>query len=142
MTRTKSQIKSETYVFFQKFWLTCKKNWGYFVAAFGVAITFLLLKKEKTSLLDQINVIRESYEDQIKQIESARREEREKNAKALELLQKRLEDVQKQYEKAKIELDKKKKEEIKELMEKYSNDPETLAKKLSEATGFKVILPE
>ena len=58
MTRTKSQIKSETYVFFQKFWLTCKKNWGYFVAAFGVAITFLMLKKEKTSFLDQIKVIR------------------------------------------------------------------------------------
>jgi len=142
MTRTKNQIKSETYVFFQKFWLICKKNWGYFVAAFGFFVTFLLLKKEKTSLLDQMNVIRESYEDQIKQIESARREEREKNAKALEILQKRLNEVQKQYEKAKIELDKKKKEEIKELMEKYSGDPETLAKKLSEATGFKVILPE
>jgi len=142
MIRMKSRIKSETYAFFQKFWLTCKKNWGYFVAAFGVAITFLFLKKEKTSLLDQISVIRESYEDQIKQIELARREEREKNAKALELLQKRLDEVQRQYEKAKIELDKKKKEEIKELMEKYSNDPDALAKKLSEATGFKVILPE
>lgn len=142
MTRTKNQIKSETYIFFQKFWLTCKKNWGYFVAAFGVVVAFLLLKKEKISLLDQMNVIRESYEDQIKQIEFARREEREKNAKALETLQKRLDDIQKQYEKAKIELDKKKKEEIKELMGKYSNDPETLAKKLSEATGFKVILPE
>ena len=73
MTRMKNQIKSETYVFFQKFWLTCKKNWGYFVAAFGVTIAFLLLKKEKTSLLDQISVIRESYEDQIKQVELARR---------------------------------------------------------------------
>lgn len=138
----KNQIKSDVHSFFQKLWLACKKNWGYFVAAFGVAVTFLLLRKEKTSLLDQMNVIRKSYEDQITRIESARKEEREKNAKALELLQKRLDEVQKQYEKAKIELDKKKKEEIKGLMEKYSNDPEALAKKLSEATGFKVILPE
>ena len=50
--------------------------------------------------------------------------------------------VQKQYEQNKKSLDDKKKEEIKTILRDHQDDPEGLAKKLSEITGFKVIMPE
>ena len=50
--------------------------------------------------------------------------------------------VEQQYEQQKKELDEKKKNEIKSILEKHQNDPVALAKRLSEVTGFKVIMPE
>ena len=129
-------------LFFQKFWLFFKKNWGYIVVLIGALISIAFFKKDRSSLLEELRTIRDSYEKQIKEIDKIHQEERKKNTEALLLLQKRLSEIQKQYDDAKVELDKKKKAEVEDLMKKYQDDPDTLAKKLSDLTGFKVILPE
>lgn len=139
---TKKKSQTDVSIFFQKSWLFIKTNWRYAAVVLGALVAYLLLNKQKSSLLDQLQEIRASYESQISKIEAARREEREKNAQELKILKKRLEDVQKQYDDAKKDLDDKKRAEIEELIKKYSDNPEELAKKLSEATGFKIILPE
>ncbi len=139
---TKKKSQTEVSITAQKLWLFVKKNWKYVAAVLGTVLAYVLLQKQKSSLLDQIQEIRDSYDAQLNKIEAARAEERRKNEQELKLLKKRLEDVQKQYVEAKKELDDKKRAEIEELMKKYSNDPEELAKKLSQLTSFKIILPE
>lgn len=119
-----------------------KKNWRYFAIAIFTILVLLFLQKDRISLTQQLQSTRTAYEERINQIENARKEERRQNDEALSQLKKKLVDVQKQYDDAKVELEKKKKEEIKDLVEKYADDPEELAKKLSEVTGFKIILPE
>jgi predicted nuclease with TOPRIM domain len=119
-----------------------KANWKYFGLTIVTILVMLFLQKEKISLTQQLQSTRSAYEERINQIEIARKEERRQNDEALLQLKKKLADVQKQYDDAKVELEKKKKEEIKDLVEKYADDPEELAKKLSEVTGFKIILPE
>jgi len=128
--------------FLQKAWIFLKKNSGYIAVLLGALLTYILFQRKNASLLDQLRVVRETHEEQLRKIDAARKEEREKNAKELELLKKRLEHIQKQYEDAKKDLDKKKKSEIQDMLKKHANDPGTLAQKLSEATGFQVILPE
>lgn len=129
-------------IFLQKSWVFVKQYWGYIAAVVAFATTFLLFKREKVVLLDELQAVRRSYEDQIKKIDEARTTERKKNEESLAALQQRLNVIQKQYDDAKIELSKKKQKEIEALVKKYSSDPKALAEKLSESTGFKVILPE
>jgi hypothetical protein len=129
-------------LFLQKFWIFLKKNGGYITVILGAVLAYILFQRKNASLLEQLRVVRETHEEQLKKIDAARKEEREKNAKELELLKKRLELVQKQYEDAKKDLDKKKKVEIENIIKKHANDPNALAQKLSEATGFQIILPE
>lgn len=102
----------------------------------------LLFRRDRTSLLEQMKSIQDSHEKEIKAIEEAYKKQLKKNEEALALMQKRLVDIQKQYDEAKIELDARKKKEIEDLLKKHGNDPDALAKKLSEATGFKIILAE
>lgn len=129
-------------LFLQKSWAFLKKNWRYVVAVGGTLLTVFLLRKDRNSLLSQIKEISESHKKEIKKIEDAYEIERKKNAEALRLLQTRLVDIQKQYEEAKVELDAKKRAEIENLIKKHGDDPKTLAEKLSEVTGFKIILAE
>lgn len=128
--------------FLQKCWIALKKNWRYVLAFFGAVVTFLLLRREKISLLDQLKDIQEAHDKELKAIEAAREEEKKKNKQAFELLQKRLVEIQSLYDEAKLQLEKKKKKQIEDMMKKYADDPVELSKKLSDVTGFKVILPE
>ena len=59
-------------MFYQKLVLFIKKYWGYFLAASGVFIAILLFKKDRSSLLEQMQSIRDSYEQQLKKIEEVR----------------------------------------------------------------------
>ena len=129
-------------LFLQKTWAFVKQYWGYIAVFIAAVATFLLFRREKIVLFEELQAVRRSYEDELKKINEVRATERKKNEEALAVLQQRLLVIQNQYEDAKIELGKKKKKEIEDLMKKYSSDPKALAEKLSEATGFKVILPE
>ena len=128
--------------FLQKFWVFLKQYWKYIFVGVASLAGILLFRNNRVNFLDQIDAIKRAHEEELRKIEAAREEERRKNKEALEKLQRRLEDVKRQYDEAKIELDRKKKKEIEDLMSKFGDDPQVLAEKLSEATGFKVILPE
>ena len=129
-------------ILLQKSWAFFKKNWRYFLAIAGTLVAVLLLRRERTSLLEQIKLIQDSHEKELKAIEDAYKNQLKKNEEALALMQKRLVDIQKRYDEAKIELDTRKKKEIEDLLKKHGDDPDALAKKLSEATGFKIVFAE
>lgn len=125
-----------------KFWVTVKKYWSLVALIVGSVAAFLFFKRSGTSFADNLKKIQDAHNEEIKKIQEAREEEKRQHEENLKKLQETLDIVQKHYDDAKADLDSKKKAQVEELVKKYNDDPTELAKKLSEATGFVVILPE
>jgi flagellar biosynthesis/type III secretory pathway M-ring protein FliF/YscJ len=119
-----------------------KKYWGVLVGAvvllFGAGVFYerkrVSSKEGQKSTLDEGKVI-----DQIEEISSEVQQGLEENEKKHDDIVKSVED---QYQQQSKNLDEDKKKEVKKLAQDYAENPEELAKKLSELTGFKVVLPE
>lgn len=119
-----------------------KKYWSVFLLVIGTVITYFLLRKQDNTFSEQLKKIQEIHENEIKKISEAHEEERAKNKENLEKLQLTLSIIQSKYDEAKQKLEVKKIKEIEIIVQEHGNDPNVLAQKLSEATGFKIILPE
>jgi len=122
-------------------WAFVKKYWSYAALFVGTVVAVMLLKQQGTSFYDRIQEIENAHSEELKKIQEARDEEKRQHEANLKKLEETLSAVQKQYDEAKKDFDSKKKKEIEDLVKLYKDDPDTLAKKLAEATGFVVILP-
>lgn len=123
-------------------WSFVKKYWSYFALALGMIVGFLLLRNQGAGFADKLKEIQTAHDEELRKINAAREQERKEHEANLKRLEQSLKAVQEQYDAAKKDLDSKKKKEIEELVRLYKDDPETLAKKLSEATGFVIVLPD
>lgn len=117
-----------------------KKYWQYIIAFFGGLLALVFFRKNVFT--DDLKESREEKDKLLNEIDNLRKGEREEQDQALKKLDDNLKNIQNQYDKEKKELDEKKKQEIKEILKTYENDPVGLAQKLSEATGFKIIIPD
>lgn len=90
-----------------------------------------LLDNNNKRHADELAAVKKAYEDELAKKDAS---------------QKRLEEVlskiEKQYQDSQKQLDVTKRAEIKQIIEETSNDPNLLAQKLSESTGFKIVLPD
>jgi hypothetical protein len=120
---------------------TAKKYWQY-VALFFVGIFGFIIFRKKDIPNDDQKSSRDSKNNQLDQIDAIRKDERDQQDAVDKTLEDGLKVVEQQYEQQKKELTQKKKEEIKNVLEMHKNDPVGLAKKLSEVTGFKIIMAE
>ena len=119
-----------------------KKYWQVLLLILGVVISVIVFKKADDSFTDKLKKIQDAHDKEIKKIEEARIQEKREHEENLKKLQNTLGVIQKQYDNAKKDLDASKKKEIENIVKKYQNDPNALAKRLSDATGFAVVLPE
>jgi vacuolar-type H+-ATPase subunit H len=119
-----------------------KKFWGFFAAGLGIAVGFLLVKKKEADDFGFIQKLEDSHKKEIEEINKAREVERQQYEENEKKYKETMTAIQEQYEKAKKDLDEKKKTEVATIVRKYGNKPDQLAQKLSEVTGFKIILPE
>jgi flagellar motility protein MotE (MotC chaperone) len=122
-------------------WTFIKKYWELFLLLVGVFAGIFLLRQQKTSFIDDIKKIQDAHDEEVKRINAARDEERRQRLENERRLNNTLQIVQAQYDAARKELDDKKKKEVEQLVKDFGDKPEELAKKLSEVTGFIVILP-
>jgi len=122
-------------------WVYIKKYWGIAVLVIGTVAGFFLFRKEQSGFADNLKKIQEAHDEEIKKIQEARAEEQRQHEANVKKLQDTLVAVQKHYDDAKEALDDKKKKEIADLVKQYGDKPDVLAQKLSEATGFVIILP-
>jgi hypothetical protein len=127
---------------FLKLWTFVKKYWKILALIVGAIVGFVLFQKQKTSFADDLKAINDAHDAEMKAIEAARAEEARKNAENSARLEAALVAVQKQYDEQKRALDAKKKAEIEQIVKDYGDDPNALAKKLSEVTGFVIVLPD
>jgi len=117
--------------FLKKCWTWLKHNWKAPFVVLFVLFTWLILRRKNVA--EQVLKIREaSYKAQIDAINHAHAEELKKRDEILEQYTKTVSNLEKEFAKNNKELDEKKKKSVKEMVEKYYNDPDTLAKMLGE----------
>jgi Skp family chaperone for outer membrane proteins len=119
-----------------------KKSWGYLVAGLGVVFGVMLFRKKVDHYENIVQKLQDSHQKQLDEIEAARKEERKKHEENERKYQERMALIEKEYEAAKAELDEKKRKEIEGIVKKYGNQPDKLAQRLADVTGFKIIMPE
>tara|TARA_R110002074_G_C12220534_1_gene637207 strand:- start:163 stop:564 length:402 start_codon:yes stop_codon:yes gene_type:complete len=127
-----------TKAFLKKAWVWLKHNW-YVPAVLIYTLVLWILFRRKDKALDVLEIRSESYKKQIDAINEIHKEEIEKKSKILEKYGIILKDLEEQYEKDNLELDAKKKREVKELVEKYNEQPDELAKLLAEKYGLEYV---
>jgi len=117
--------------FFKKCWTWLKHHWKAPFVVLFVLFTWLALRRKNVA--EQILKIREaSYKAQIDAINHAHEEELKKRDEILEQYTKTVSNLEKEFAENNKELDEKKKKSVKEIVEKYYNDPDTLAKMIGE----------
>jgi hypothetical protein len=119
-----------------------KKSWGYLVAALGVVLGLVFFRKKVDHYENIVQGLQDSHQKELDEIKKARKEEREKYEENERKYQERMAIIEKEYETAKKELDEKKRKEVEGIVKKYGNQPNKLAEKLAEVTGFKIIMPQ
>jgi c-di-AMP phosphodiesterase-like protein len=129
-------------LFLKKLWAGVKEYWAIALLVLGAIVAFFLLRKKDISFADRFNEIRDIHDKELETIQDVREEEQRQHEANRLKLEATLEVVQANYDDAMKELDSKKKKEIAEIVKQHKGNPDSLAKKLSEATGFKVIFPE
>ncbi len=127
-------------------WAWIKKHWRLLLVGVGTVFSVLgglfLFKRQSSNVGDQIKAINDAHAEELKKINDARLEEQAQHAANEKRLNDTLVAVQAQYDAAQKDLDVKKKAEVTDLVKKYGDKPDELAKRLAEATGFVVIMPE
>lgn len=122
-------------------WAYVKKYWSLALLVVGGIAAFFVFRQREISFADEYKKIKDAHDEELKRIQDARAEEKRQHEENQRKLEATLAAVQQQYAEAKKDLDAKKKAQIEELVKKYKDDPDELAKRLSEATGFTIILP-
>lgn len=125
-----------------KFFAYVKKYWAYVALVLAAVFGYFFFHKSQEGFADQVKKIQEAHDAEMKAIDAARALEAKQHADNEKQLQDSLAAVQKHYDEAKQDLDAKKKKEVETLVKDYGDKPDVLAQKLSEATGFRIILPE
>ena len=119
----------------KKAWVFLKTYWY-----IPVIIILLIIMRGKSNALQGIlKTTRESYNNQIKEIDKINDERREKENKLREEHKATLENIEKEFKKKNQELDKAKKKQVQKLVKKYYDKPEELADEISKRFGFKYV---
>ena len=119
-----------------KAWVWLKHNWmAPFVVIYTVILWVLFRNKDKAR--EVLEVRAQSYRDQIDAINRSHKEEIEKRDEILKKYSETITRLEEEFAKHNKELDEKKKNSVKEIVEKYYNDPDTLAIMIGKRFGFK-----
>ena len=119
-----------------------KRFWIYFAIGLGVILGASIFLKKDNDYNDFIEKLQESYKKQLQEINDIRDQERAKYKENEQKYKETISLIEAEYEIMKQEFNDKKKKEVEKIVKKYDNKPNELAQKLSEITGFKIILPE
>jgi len=119
----------------KKTWVWLKHNW-YIPAVLVYTVVLWIFFRRKDKAHDVLKVRSKSYEAQIEAINKSHAEEIEKRDEILKQYNETINRLEEEFEKKNKELDNKKRKAVKEIVEKHYNDPDALARMLSEKFGF------
>lgn len=120
-------------------WAFLKKWWSLFALVIGGIFGVLLFVKRERTFADERKQINETHEEALRKINVIREEERAQHLANQQRLKDTLADIERQYNESKKQLDAKKKAEVTKIFNEHKNDPDALARRLSQATGLKVV---
>jgi DNA anti-recombination protein RmuC len=119
----------------KKTWAWLKHNWyAPFIILYTIALWVFFRRKDAAyKVLETRN---QSYKEQIEAINKAHDDEIKKRDEVLEKYTETIKKLEKEFAKYNKELNEEKKKSVKEIVEKYYNDPDTLAMMIGKRFGF------
>ena len=122
----------------KKAWVWIKHNWHVPAVLIYTLVLWMVFRRKDTAfaVLEERN---KSYKDQIDVINKSHEEELEKRNKVIEKYNDLITKIEEKYSADRQELDNKKRKEVKDLVEKYHDDPDALAKLIAEKYGLNYV---
>ncbi len=118
-----------------------KKYWVILAATFAfIVFRFWQATQQQQDIAKILDEIAKQRSQELKDIQNAHDVEEKQRQLNEQKLKERLNEIEKQYENAKQLLDAQKRIEIQQIIETTQDNPELLAKKLSDATGFQIYI--
>lgn len=106
-----------------------------------IAFAYVFHTQKTNMYIENIKQIELIHQEELRKINSVINEERLQREVNIAKLQSDLDDARTKYKESVDLLDKKKKVTTTALVQKYYGDPMGMATKISEITGFKVVMP-
>lgn len=127
-------------VYLLKAWAWCKKHWQFIVGLLIPILIGLILRRRNSieQMQSTVERIQEGHRQEVAAIDESHRIEGEKIQEAERRRDETVAEVEAQAEAASVELDEKKKTEIRRLVKKHENDPDSLTRELSRTTGIAI----
>lgn len=129
-------------VFLITAWTYIKKYWAVFAAIAGFILFRMWQNQQQTDLAKMLDDINKKHAQELADIQKAHDVEDQQRAANEAKMEAQMAAIEKQYEAAQQQLDAEKRVEIQQILASTKDDPVALAKKLADATGFQVVLPE
>lgn len=131
--------------FMKKAWEFAKPYRSYiFTVLITVAVVvvgLLVLKRKTDSIVDAMVQQQKVHDEQLKKIEEATIAERKAHEENVARLMSSLAEVQKRHDDDMRALDEKKSKQVNQLVQKFKDDPNGMAKQISDITGFQLVIP-
>ena len=125
--------------FLKKAWVFTKTYW--YLPALLIYTFFVVhfFRKDAGRVTEVMKSSTKRYEEEIKVIKDSHETEIKKRDEITKKYSDTLEAVERDYQEKQLDLDKKKKKKIRDLVEKYHDDHESLAKEISEKFGIEYV---
>jgi anion-transporting ArsA/GET3 family ATPase len=120
------------------FWSYIKKYWQIALALAIFIIGSIVFKTRSDSLVEMLEAAQKRHDDELDAIKKAHEKELAEKEAALKKMQETLAAIELSYQEAQKELDDKKRKEIQQIIKETQDDPDELARRLQESTGFKI----
>ena len=126
----------------KKIWYFFKTYWYIPLLLSWAIIAWLLFRNSKMNIADILYAAEESYRNQIDTLNKAHEGEIKKRDENIKRYQDTIEKLEEERKRKNEELTEKEKKRIKELAEKYKNDPEGYVKEIADKFGFEYVEAE
>jgi len=123
-------------LFTKKTWVWLKHHWKIVALIVWTIVIWAVSRKNARAMLKVLDAARQSYEDEVDILNKTHQEELEKRSQAISKSQEFITSIEEQYEDQKDQLTFEKRARIKELIESFHDDQESLNNALKEEFGF------
>lgn len=123
----------------KKVWFFFKTYWYIPLLLSWAVIAWLIFKNSGSNITDILFAAEESYRKQIDILNKAHEDEIKKRDEVLKRYQETVDQLEAERKRKNEELSEKEKKRIKELAEKYKDDPEAFAREIADKFGFEYV---
>lgn len=125
----------------EKLWTFVQKYWQTILLVLVLVGAGTWVGCQQTRFTKRLDEISEAHRTELEAVKKAYETEIQVREENEQKLVARMTEIQKQYDQAKLDLDAEKKREVADIVKKYGDNPDELAKQLANATGFSVVMP-
>jgi len=120
----------------KKVWIWCKHHWKILLLLAWSVVVWIVARRSLDNHKRVLDSTIQSYRAEINAIQSTHEKEIEKRNRAIETYQSVIQEAEKAYSESQEELGILKRERLKELVNQYADDPESLNSIIESEFGF------